>query len=125
MVILCHSALRCKEIEDFLKELFTFCHDVVDVLGLFSGDKAENTIVLKQAIAKPQIDDIKANVKARCKVIISTPTQFLAVLPKVEMACSSLIVDKIDMHIALELSKELIDISKELPARRFKTILTT
>ena len=68
---------------------------------------------------------MKANVKARCKVIISTPTQYLASLPKLEMVCSSLIVDKMDMHIALELSKELSDIAKALPARRFKTILTT
>ena len=63
--------------------------------------------------------------KARCKLIISTPPQFLSVIPKLQGTCSSLVVDKMDMHVALDLSKELLEVASALPERSFKTILTT
>lgn len=126
VAILCHSAMRCQEFEEFLKLLFTFANDVIEVIDLFSGDKAENAIALKQAFAKPETtQDLRAALKARCKVLISTPTQFLTVIPKLQGTCSTLVVDKKDMHIALDLSKELMEVASALPERSFKTILTT
>ena len=46
------------------------------------------------------------------------------------LVCSSLIVDKIDMHIALDLNKELVDVAEVIQAHEnlkptFKTIITT
>lgn len=132
VAILCHSAFRCQEYEGFLKELFTFCKDIIEIVDLYSGDKAENQITLKQALIKPQGEDQKQSVKARCKVIISTPPQFLQIVKgKTDgLVCSSLIVDKIDMHIALDLNKELVDVAEVIQAHEnlkptFKTIITT
>jgi hypothetical protein len=51
VALLCHSAMRCKEYEEFLRLLFTFCSDVIDIIDLFSGDKTENAIALKRALA--------------------------------------------------------------------------
>ena len=118
--------MRCKEFEDFLRLLFTFCSDVIDVIDLYSGDKAESAIALKRALGKPEsTDDLRASLKARCKVVISTPPQLLSLVPKLPGACSSLVVDKVDMHIALDLTSELTELASALPERRFKTILTT
>lgn len=47
LLILCHSAIRCTEFEGFLKELFTFSKDVIDVVDIYSGDKVENSLRLK------------------------------------------------------------------------------
>lgn len=47
ILVLCHSTMRCAEVEAFLREVTTFCADIVDVVGLYSGDKADNSIALK------------------------------------------------------------------------------
>jgi hypothetical protein len=47
VAILCHSVMRCQEIEAFLKELVTFCNDVVEIVDLYSGEKIENSLRLK------------------------------------------------------------------------------
>jgi len=47
VVILCHSAMRCTEMEGFLKDLLTFCKEVVEIVDLYNGDKQENIIHLK------------------------------------------------------------------------------
>jgi hypothetical protein len=75
IVILCHSSMRCSEYDDFLENLLTFLKDVIDVVDLFNGDKVENAHKLKTAL-KPATEgaDLKAQAKARCKVILSTPT---------------------------------------------------
>ena len=39
IVILAHSALRCSEIEGFLKELLAFCKDVIEIVDLYNGDR--------------------------------------------------------------------------------------
>jgi hypothetical protein len=41
------------------------------------------------------------------------------------MVCNSLIVDKIDMHIALDLQSDLEEIAKLTLNPEFRTILTT
>ena len=50
IAILCHSAMRCAEFEGFLKDLFSFCNDVIEIVDLYSGDKVENAIKLKQTL---------------------------------------------------------------------------
>jgi hypothetical protein len=81
IAILCHSSMRCAEYETFLEGLLTFLKDVIDVVDLYSGDKVENAHKLKSALL-PSLEgaDLKAQAKARCKVILSTPTQFLELL---------------------------------------------
>lgn len=131
VLILCHSAIRCSEFEGFLKELFTFCADVIDIVDIYSGDKVENALRLKQATAAPSdADDLKASIKARCKVLLSTPTQFLDLVTSkkvpAQLLCSSLFVDKVDMHIALDLSSELVKIAETVKLEpKFKTIITS
>ena len=39
VVILGHSGMRCTELEGFLKDLLTFCKDVIEVVDLYNGDK--------------------------------------------------------------------------------------
>lgn len=38
VMILCHSSARCAEFEEFTKELTTFCKDILEIVGLYSGD---------------------------------------------------------------------------------------
>lgn len=38
ILVLCHSTMRCSEIEEFLKQLTNFCKDIIDVVNLYSGD---------------------------------------------------------------------------------------
>ena len=74
LLVLCHSTVRCSELEDFLKQLTVFCQDVVEVVGLYAGDNAENTITLKKSMNIVNAgNDMKSLYKARCKVIVSTP----------------------------------------------------
>lgn len=129
MAILCHSNMRCTEMEGFLKELLVFCQDVSQTVDLFNGDKVEIIHRLKQVLAaKPDPADLKSSVKARCKVLISTPHMFLEVLKanKVPVKCHSLYLDKIDMHCALELSSELLKVAELMDGKpAFKTVMTT
>ena len=82
VVILCHSGVRCSEFEGFLKELLTFCKDVIEIIDLYSGDKVENNHRLKLSItsANSRSDDLKYIIRSKCKIIISTPTHFLDVV---------------------------------------------
>lgn len=50
VAILCHSAIRCSEFEDFLEELFTFCKDAIEIVDLYSGDKVENAMRLRHSL---------------------------------------------------------------------------
>lgn len=75
---------------------------------------------------------MKAQIKARCKVLLSTPTQFLDVVANQKqkfpegLRCSSLFIDKVDMHIALDLSNELVKIAETAKLEpKFKTIITS
>jgi hypothetical protein len=73
-------------------------------------------------------DDIKANVKARCKILISTPNMFLEVLKanKTGLNCHSLYLDKIDMHCALDLTNELLKVAELMDGKpTFKSVMTT
>ena len=132
MVILCHSSVRCAEYEAFLEDLLTFLKDVVDVVDLFDGDKVEIAHKLKSSLVVPAGGDLKAVAKSMCKVLLSTPTQFLELLNKkaipTTLKCNSLVVDKVDMHLALDLSAELLKIAehfKEEKKATFRTIITT
>ena len=115
-LILCHSSARCQEMQKFIEQLLTFCSEIVEVIGLYSGDNAENMITYKNSISMPSGDlSIQQLYKSKCKIIVSTPNQFLHLLNKQALnnsQCNSLIVDKIDMHIALELGSELEQIAK-------------
>ena len=51
VAILCHSARRCEEFEKVLKDLLTFCKDVIEIVDIYSGDKAENALKFKQALS--------------------------------------------------------------------------
>jgi hypothetical protein len=73
LLILCHSTVRCSELEGFCKELTTFCKDVVDVVGLYFGDVQENIINWKKSMNVEVKGDMKALYHARCKVVITTP----------------------------------------------------
>ena len=127
VVILCHSAMRCTEMEGFLKELLAFCQDVIEIIDLYNGDKQENAIHLKKALTPITSSDPRVQIKARCKVIVSTPTQYLEILKAKVNAFSvtSLFVDKVDMHIALDLTNELVKIGELSEIPSFKTIITT
>lgn len=60
--------------EGFLKDLLTFCSDATEVIDLYNGDKVEINHRLKQALSVPKASsDVRASLKARCKVLISTP----------------------------------------------------
>lgn len=60
--------------EGFLKELLTFCSDATEVIDLYNGDKVEINHRLKQALSVPKASsDVRGSLKARCKVLISTP----------------------------------------------------
>lgn len=73
-LILCHSFLRCNEIETFIKELTHFCSDFVDVLNLNSADSKDNLIAFKQSLTNKKSDsDTKALFLSKNKVIITTP----------------------------------------------------
>ena len=116
--------------EGFLKELLTFCSDATEVIDLYNGDKVEINHRLKQALSssKATSDDARASVKARCKVLISTPNQFIEVLKsqKKVIECHSLYLDKVDMHSALDLTNELVKVSELMDGKpTFKTIMTT
>jgi superfamily II DNA/RNA helicase len=81
LVILCHSSMRCTEIEGFLKEVLNFCKDVVEVIDLYNGDKQENILHLKQAFTgKASYNDPREQIKSRCKILIATPIQYLDIL---------------------------------------------
>lgn len=76
--ILCHSARRCAEYEAFIKGLLGFCTDVVDLVGFYSGDKAENALAIKKAMARTAGEaQAKQAIKDRCKVFVATPNHFL------------------------------------------------
>ena len=112
IAILCHSSMRCSEYDSFIESLLTFLKDVIHVVDLYSGDKVENAHKLKTALQPAhEGSDLKALAKARCKILLSTPTQFLELLNKklipATLKCNSLLIDKVDMHIALDLSSEL------------------
>jgi hypothetical protein len=47
LAILCHSGVRCTEMEGFLKDLLAFCQDVSQTVDLYNGDKVEITHRLK------------------------------------------------------------------------------
>jgi len=68
--------------EGFLKELLTFCKDVIEIVDLYNGDKVEINHRLKTILsADPNpTNDPRSAIKSKCKVLISTPTQFLDVL---------------------------------------------
>jgi hypothetical protein len=133
VVILCHSAMRCSEIEGFLKELLIFCKEVVEIVDVYSGDdKIENALRLKQSLIAKEDRDVKKLIKSLCKVIVATPSTYLDVLnaPKqhrsdVALQISSIILDKVEMHIALELTNELLKIAELIEKPTFKTIITT
>ena len=122
--------MRCTEMEGFLKDLLTFCADATEVVDLYNGDKVEINHRLKQSLSPPKTssDDVRASLKARCKVLISTPHQFMEVLTshKKGIECHSLYLDKVDMHCALDLSNELVKVSELMDGKpSFKTIMTT
>ena len=55
----------------------------MDVIGLFGGDSnLDNYIQLKEKLKDS--GDMKDLYKSKCKVIISTPTQFLDILNRKE-----------------------------------------
>lgn len=63
LAILCHSGVRCTEMEGFLKELLVFCQDVSHIVDLYNGDKIEITHRFKQILAnKGSGADVKSNV---------------------------------------------------------------
>lgn len=116
--------------EGFIKELVTFCSDAIDVIDLYNGDKVEINHRLKQALAANAkgSSDVRATLKARCKVLISTPNQFIEVLKSQRsgIECHSLYLDKVDMHCALDLTNELVRVSELMDGKpTFKTIMTT
>lgn len=116
--------------EGFLKDLLTFCKDVIEIVDLYNGDRVEINHRLKSVISSSTTSsgDDRSVFKARCKVLISTPSQFLEVLKtpsKAALECNSLYVDKIDLHSALDLTNELVKISELMEKPTFKTILTT
>lgn len=115
--------------EGFLKDLLTFCSDATEVIDLYNGDKVEINHRLKQALSVPKASsDVRGSLKARCKVLISTPNQFIEVLKshKKGIECHSLYLDKVDMHCALDLTNELVKVSELMDGKpTFKTIMTT
>lgn len=120
--------MRCTDFETFLTDLVSFCKDVIDIVPLYSGDAQDNLARLKDSFKAGPQNDQKALYKSKCKVIISTPTQFLEVIKKDGLKnaqCSSLIVDKLDMHMALDLTSELKTIAEKDIKPSFKTIITT
>jgi hypothetical protein len=68
--------------EGFLKDLLTFCKDVIEVVDLYNGDRVEINHRLKSVLSSSESTsgDARSGIKARCKVLISTPNQFLDVL---------------------------------------------
>ena len=49
-VILCHSFIRCQEISDTLKELVTFCTEMIEIINLDTGDFTETQLKLKKSL---------------------------------------------------------------------------
>jgi hypothetical protein len=126
--VLCHSFIRCNEINDFLTSLTTFCADVFDIVNLSHAEVEENVIELKKSLSGKKGTDMKDLIKQNNKVIITTPNQATALLKKglfKNLVCHSIIVDKIDMHIALDLSSDLKEIAEANLNPIFETILTT
>lgn len=121
--------MRCTEIEEFCRKLTTFTQDIIEIVNLYSSDNAENLITLKKSFNLPQSNPSTMQLyKARCKILISTPNNTLNLFKKEgfkNMQCTSLIVDKIDMHIALDLSSELQALAQYNIEPSFKTIITT
>ncbi len=60
LLILCHSSLRCQELEGFIKEITHFCSDVLSVVGAYASDSTENVIALKQSLVYESEKGIKA-----------------------------------------------------------------
>lgn len=95
---------------------------------MYNGDKVELNHRLKQSLSIQGSSDARASVKARCKILISTPNLFIDVLKsqKKGLECHSLYLDKVDMHCALDLTNELLKVSELMDGKpTFKTIMTT
>jgi hypothetical protein len=43
--------MRCTEMEGFLKDLLTFCKDVIEIVDLYNGDKVEINHRLKSVLS--------------------------------------------------------------------------
>lgn len=50
-MVICHSQNRCDDLKSFVSNLLAFLKDVIEVVGLYSGDYADNLISLKKSMS--------------------------------------------------------------------------
>ncbi len=129
-LVLCYSNTRCSEIEDFARNATLFCKEVIEVVCLNGADIQENKF--KLAASLKESESGSRQFQSKNKMIITTPNQanilFKSGIFK-NAVNEAIVIDKVDMHIALELGSDLIELGKYLAANKvkplFKTIITT
>jgi len=103
-VVMCHSFARCEEISEFCKELVSFCPEMLEVLSLEATDINEALAQLKLA-------------KQKSRLVISTPSIIQGLMNQgffdadKKRSVLNLIVDKVDLCLAMDYSEELKDIA--------------
>ena len=149
-LVLCHSNKRSSDLHEFADELTSFCKNVVDTMCFTSSDfseikfkwenshKEEHKSSSEDEEEKDEedSDSEKLVIKQKNKIIFTTPevAKLLfskGLLTKKNSECYSIVLDKVDMHLAFELDQDIVELTtneKNFPAREdvvFKTIFTT
>ena len=86
-LILCHSFMRCGELAETVRELVSFCAEMISVINCDSGDFNEALIELKKPLQS-----------MASRVIIATPVTFQKMLKHMSnMVCQRVVLDKVEL----------------------------
>jgi hypothetical protein len=116
---LCHSFVRCNEIGETIKEVTSFCSEVIEVIDLDTSDLTEVNLKLKKSLAN------SSSLKSR--IVIMTPSLAIKMQEKNLFNalgnCHSLVLDKIDLLQALDFGSDLVKLNNFKPS--YRCIITT
>jgi ATP-dependent RNA helicase DDX56/DBP9 len=119
-VILCSSQQRISEIREFLAELTAFTSSVIQVVSVDSNTGKEDVL--------EGFNSGSEELKSRNKVFLITPgdfTRLQAVFNPENLSFHWVVIDKVDVHLALDLKEDLISIAEQLAQKSKKLVITT
>ena len=108
--------MRCGELAETVRDLVTFCPEMMTVINCDSGDFNEALLEIKKPLTE-----------MGSRIIVATPVTFQKMLKHLSgMACQRVFLDKVELMQALDFSSELEQIGEKLSKSiAIGTIVTT
>mmetsp|Transcript_20559 Transcript_20559/g.19537 ORF Transcript_20559/g.19537 Transcript_20559/m.19537 type:complete len:163 (+) Transcript_20559:366-854(+) len=113
---------ECLQKTQFLEGVTQFCKDVIEIVPLTSNEFQENRLKVLGMLKGKQEGYRQVN-----KVLVTNPNQALALFENglfKNMVLESIFVDKVDMHLAMNLGEDLVSLGKHLGSLSFKAIIS-